>query len=116
MSATLSALNGFRAASRAIDKYVFLRQLQHTDAAVFYRLLVNNAMEIMPYVYTPTVGEACQTYHKLPIAQQGVYITADDKGRVGEALRSRAPPAASPPMRRRTPDRCARRCSRCAMI
>ena len=93
MSATLSALNGFRAASRAIDKYVFLRQLQHTDAAVFYRLLVNNAMEIMPYVYTPTVGEACQTYHKLPIAQQGVYITAEDKGRVGEALRSRAPPS-----------------------
>ena len=93
MSATLSALNGFRAASRAIDKYVFLRQLQHEDAGVFYRLLVNNAMEIMPYVYTPTVGEACQTYHTLPIAQQGVYITADDKGRVGEALRSRAPPS-----------------------
>ena len=93
MSATLSALNGFRAASRAIDKYVFLRQLQHDDAGVFYRLLVNNAMEIMPYVYTPTVGEACQTYHTLPIAQQGVYITADDKGRVGEALRSRAPPS-----------------------
>ena len=41
MSATLSALNGFRAASRAIDKYVFLRQLQHEDATVFYRLLVN---------------------------------------------------------------------------
>ena len=47
---------------------------------------MNNAMEIMPYVYTPTVGEACQTYHKLPIETQGVYITAEDAGNVGEAL------------------------------
>ena len=86
-----AALKGFRASARAIDKYVFLRRLQQEDAGSFYRLLMNNAMEIMPYVYTPTVGEACQTYHKLPITTQGVYITADDAGNVGDVLRSRAP-------------------------
>lgn len=53
-----AALTGFRAASKAIDKYVFLRKLQATDANSFYRLLMTNSMEIMPYVYTPTVGEA----------------------------------------------------------
>tara|TARA_B110000977_G_scaffold111436_2_gene144546 strand:+ start:12790 stop:14337 length:1548 start_codon:yes stop_codon:yes gene_type:complete len=68
---------------------VFLRQLQTTDANSFYRLLMNNAMEIMPFVYTPTVGEACETYHQLPIETRGVYITADDAGAVGSALRSR---------------------------
>ena len=56
-SLAAAALNGFRAASRAIDKYVFLRRLQTEDAGSFYRLLVNNSMEVMPYVYTPTVGE-----------------------------------------------------------
>jgi malate dehydrogenase (oxaloacetate-decarboxylating)(NADP+) len=86
------AIIGFRNASKPIEKYVYLRQLQQQDAASFYRLLMSNSMEIMPYVYTPTVGEACQTYHKLPITTQGVYITADDAGRVGEALRRRAPP------------------------
>ena len=86
-----AALNGFRAASRGIDKYVFLRTLQREDASSFYRLLMANAMEIMPYVYTPTVGEACQTYHRLPIETHGVYITAEDAGRVGEALRERSP-------------------------
>mmetsp|Transcript_6484 Transcript_6484/g.9940 ORF Transcript_6484/g.9940 Transcript_6484/m.9940 type:complete len:510 (-) Transcript_6484:359-1888(-) len=91
MSAALAALTGFRGASKAIDKYVFLRQLQQQDAASFYRLLMTNSMEIMPYVYTPTVGEACQTYHTLPIATQGVYITADDAGSVGAALRHRSP-------------------------
>ena len=56
-SLAAAALNGFRAASRAIDKYVFLRRLQTEDAGSFYRLLMNNSMEVMPYVYTPTVGE-----------------------------------------------------------
>ena len=90
-----AALHGFRAASRAIDKYVYLRRLQTEDASSFYRLLMNNSMEIMPYVYTPTVGEACQTYHKLPIKTHGVYITAEDAGSVGAALRARASPHVS---------------------
>ena len=62
-----------------IDKYVFLRRLQSENADSFYRLLMQNAMEIMPFVYTPTVGEACETYHCLPIQTRGVYITADKK-------------------------------------
>ena len=74
-----------------MDKYVFLRQLQVSDAHSFYRLLMQNAMEIMPFVYTPTVGEACQTYHLLPIDTRWVYITADDSGSVGRVLRERAP-------------------------
>jgi malate dehydrogenase (oxaloacetate-decarboxylating)(NADP+) len=73
-----------------IDKYVFLRRLQSENADSFYRLLMQNAMEIMPFVYTPTVGEACETYHRLPIQTRGVYITADDAGAVGAALRARA--------------------------
>ena len=70
-----------------IDKYVFLRRLQSENADSFYRLLMQNAMEIMPFVYTPTVGEACETYHRLPIQTRGVYITADDAGAVDAALR-----------------------------
>ncbi|EEH53350.1 NADP-me, partial [Micromonas pusilla CCMP1545] len=83
-------IKGFRAVSKAIDKYTFLRHLRESDATSFYRVLVNHAMELLPYVYTPTVGEACQTYHRLPIRTNGVYITADDAGKVGDALRTRA--------------------------
>lgn len=86
-----AALRAFRAAPLPIDKYVFLRRLQSENADAFYRLLMTNAMEIMPFVYTPTVGEACETYHRLPIKTRGVYITADDAGNVGSALRERAP-------------------------
>jgi malate dehydrogenase (oxaloacetate-decarboxylating)(NADP+) len=86
-----AALRAFRAAPLPIDKYVFLRKLQSENADAFYRLLMTNAMEIMPFVYTPTVGEACETYHRLPVKTNGVYITADDAGNVGVALRERAP-------------------------
>ena len=86
-----AALRAFRAAPLPIDKYVFLRKLQSENADAFYRLLMTNAMEIMPFVYTPTVGEACETYHRLPVKTNGVYITADDAGNVGSALRERAP-------------------------
>ena len=92
VSRVAAALRAFRAAPAPIDKYVFLRRLQSENADSFYRLLMTNAMEIMPFVYTPTVGEACETYHRLPIKTNGVYITADDAGAVGAALRERAPP------------------------
>lgn len=91
VSRVAAALRAFRAAPAPIDKYVFLRRLQSENADSFYRLLMTNAMEIMPFVYTPTVGEACETYHRLPIRTNGVYITADDAGAVGAALRARAP-------------------------
>jgi malate dehydrogenase (oxaloacetate-decarboxylating)(NADP+) len=75
-----------------IDKYVFLRRLQSENADSFYRLLMQNAMEIMPFVYTPTVGEACETYHRLPIQTRGVYITAGRRRRRRRrAARARAP-------------------------
>ena len=50
---------------------------------------MQNAMEIMPFVYTPTVGEACETYHRLPIQTRGVYITADGGAPAGAALAAR---------------------------
>ena len=41
-----------------IDKYLHLRDLQQADPAAFFRLLCANTEEVLPFVYTPTVGEA----------------------------------------------------------
>ena len=42
--------------------------------------------QVLPFIYTPTVGEACQRYHELPIRTDGLYITLEDRGRMAAKL------------------------------
>lgn len=44
--------------------------------------------EVLPFIYTPTVGEACQRYHDLPLQTYGLYIGLEDRGRVAQMLNS----------------------------
>ncbi len=60
-----------------------------SNPRVFYKLLLANTEEILPYVYTPTVGQACTDYHKLPnFATYGIYLRATDKGHFLDKLRA----------------------------
>eukprot|EP00270_Netrium_digitus_P013738 TRINITY_DN459_c0_g3_i2.p1 TRINITY_DN459_c0_g3~~TRINITY_DN459_c0_g3_i2.p1 ORF type:complete len:1056 (-),score=308.06 TRINITY_DN459_c0_g3_i2:222-3335(-) len=71
-----------------LQRYLFLRYLQAKEPKSFWKLTMNNAQEILPFVYTPTVGEACQKYSRLPIQTRGIFITPDDRGRVLEKLKT----------------------------
>lgn len=51
-----------RAYTNPINKYMYLRDLQDWNKKLFYRILCDHTEEIMPIVYTPVVGEACQRY------------------------------------------------------
>lgn len=82
-----SILEKFRAIERPIDKYLTLRDLLRLAPKVYYDLLLKHTEEILPFIYTPTVGEACENYHKLPLKTRGLYLTLHDKGRVAERLR-----------------------------
>eukprot|EP00197_Chlamydomonas_leiostraca_P005503 CAMPEP_0202866184 /NCGR_PEP_ID=MMETSP1391-20130828/7245_1 /ASSEMBLY_ACC=CAM_ASM_000867 /TAXON_ID=1034604 /ORGANISM="Chlamydomonas leiostraca, Strain SAG 11-49" /LENGTH=597 /DNA_ID=CAMNT_0049546107 /DNA_START=115 /DNA_END=1908 /DNA_ORIENTATION=- len=82
------AIKRLRGLEKPIDKYLYLRDLQLYNPGLYFRLLMEETEEVMPYVYTPTVGEACQRYHELPIPTQGVYLTPKDKGRMLQKLRA----------------------------
>jgi hypothetical protein len=113
---TFGELAVVRALEDPLDKYVYLRDLRAVDEPGFFRLLTAHAAELLPVVYTPTVGDAAQQYHTLPIAPQGLYITSDDAGRVSEVL-SRWPHKARLPLARRAACACARCCApRCGRM
>ncbi len=83
----------FASCPRDIDKFVCLRNLQTTNPTEFYALLAKHTEAILPFIYTPTVGEACQTYAHLPIETVGLYITAEDDAQtMAKKLRAWTPP------------------------
>ncbi|MBX2868860.1 MAG: NAD-dependent malic enzyme [Acidiferrobacterales bacterium] len=69
-----------------IEKYIFLSALQDRNERLFYRLIMENIREIMPLIYTPTVGQACKEFANIFRTEKGFYVTANDRGRVREIL------------------------------
>jgi malate dehydrogenase (oxaloacetate-decarboxylating)(NADP+) len=79
-------LENFRRKSSDLEKYISLRALHDRNEALFFRLLMDHPDEMMPIVYTPTVGLACQRYTHIFQRPHGIFVSASDRGRVAEVL------------------------------
>jgi len=69
-----------------LDKYQYLMSIMEANEKLFYNVLINNIFDLMPIVYTPTVGLACQRYGYIFTQPRGMYITIQDLGRVRSVL------------------------------
>ncbi|MEA9356981.1 NAD-dependent malic enzyme [Bacteriovorax sp. PP10] len=72
--------------SSDIDKHIFLRDLQDTNETLFYYLLRSHLTEMLPIIYTPVVGEACERFSEIYRAARGLFISYPDRGRIDEML------------------------------
>ncbi|KHN39252.1 NADP-dependent malic enzyme, chloroplastic, partial [Glycine soja] len=66
----------------------FFILLQERNERLFYKLLLDHAEELLPVVYTPTAGEACQKYGSIFVHPQDLYLSLNEKGRILEVLRN----------------------------
>lgn len=69
-----------------LERYIALIALQDRNETLFYRLVINHIEQIMPLIYTPTVGKACQQFSHLYRRSRGLYISLNERGRVREIL------------------------------
>jgi malate dehydrogenase (oxaloacetate-decarboxylating)(NADP+) len=79
-------MENFRKQPTDLEKYIFIVGLQSRNEALFYRIIMDHMEEMMPIIYTPTVGQACQEYGHIFRKPRGLFITAEDKGHVEEVL------------------------------
>ena len=79
-------LENFRRKAAPLEKYIDLAALHDRNEALFFRLLIDHPDEMLPIVYTPTVGLACQQYGHIFQRPRGIFVSARDRGRVREVL------------------------------
>ncbi len=84
----LRVLGNIREKATDLDRYLYLIALQDRNENLFYRVVMNHLEEMMPILYTPTVGKACQEFRHLYRKPRGFYVSLNDRGNVARILKN----------------------------
>jgi len=79
-------LAAFRGQPNDLSRYIFLRGLQDSNETLFYALLTRNIEEMMPIVYTPTVGLGCQLFSHIFRKPRGLFLSIPHQDAIGRVL------------------------------
>ncbi|WP_219064244.1 NAD-dependent malic enzyme [Pseudomonas sp. UMAB-08] len=71
-----------------LDKHIYLRSIQDNNETLFFRLLDSHLDEMLPIIYTPTVGQACQEFSKIYRTHRGLFVSYPERDRIDDILRS----------------------------
>lgn len=69
-----------------INKHIYLRNIQDTNETLFYHLIEHHLSEMMPIIYTPTVGEACQHFSDIYRRHRGIFISYPDRDQIDQII------------------------------
>lgn len=69
-----------------LERHIYLRALQDQNEVLFYRFVVENIFEMLPIIYTPVVGEACQQFHLIYRQPRGLFISYPERDKLDSIL------------------------------
>ncbi|MEO3866110.1 NAD-dependent malic enzyme [Rheinheimera fenheensis] len=78
----------YKSFDTAINKHIYLRAIQDNNETLFYRLLQQHLEEMLPIVYTPTVGDACEQFSDIYRSARGLFISYNDRYQLDDVLRN----------------------------
>jgi malate dehydrogenase (oxaloacetate-decarboxylating)(NADP+) len=84
----LRVLGNVREKPTDLERYLYLVALQDRNETLFYRVIMNNLEEMMPIIYTPTVGKACQEFQHIYRTPRGFYVSLQDRGHIKEIMQN----------------------------
>lgn len=84
----MRALRMINSRGTNIDKYLYLSSLKANNIDLFYRLLIDNVAQMMPLVYTPTIGDVCLQYSTLYTRPEALYISIKQRKSIATILRN----------------------------
>ncbi len=69
-----------------LDRYMMLSSLQERNERLYYRTILDHIEELLPVIYTPTVGQACKEFSHIAREPKGFFITPEDRGDIARIL------------------------------
>lgn len=69
-----------------LDKHIYLRSIQDTNETLFYRLVQDHLEQMMPIIYTPTVGDACERFSDIYRTARGLFIAYSERDHIDDIL------------------------------
>ncbi|MGB1297026.1 MAG: NAD-dependent malic enzyme [Psychrobium sp.] len=86
------AYGQFSSFNNSLDKHVYLRRIQDMNETLYYALIQEHLEEMMPIIYTPTVGEACEKFSDIYRCARGLFISYDQRHEMDDILRNAIKP------------------------
>lgn len=85
---SLRAYHQMRSFTNAMDKHIYLRNIQDTNETLFHHLLVHHIEEVMPLIYTPTVGQACEKFSQIYRRKRGLFVSYPERHKIDDMLQN----------------------------
>ncbi|MDN3398391.1 NAD-dependent malic enzyme [Psychrobacter sp. APC 3426] len=85
---SLRAYHQMRSFTDAMDKHIYLRNIQDTNETLFHHLIEQHIEEVMPLIYTPTVGQACEKFSQIYRRKRGLFISYPERHKIDDMLQN----------------------------